>query len=272
MTTVEGGYALRLSDDELVRYRLMAQRAREHEADLWELAGIGPGARVVDVGCGPGAMLPALAACVGPHGAVAGVDGEAEAVATARAGLAAAGVHRAGVRRGRAEATGLPEGTWDVAMMRHVLAHNGGAEQRIVEHLAALVRPGGHVYLLDVDALAAGIVPAPPEIDDMAARYVRWHTDRGNDVRVGRRLAALARGAGLEVEAFRGWFEIAPLPVGMRGPAWAARDTLVAAGLADAGDVARWGAAADAMDTWTDRPELIVAIFVVVARRPGSAS
>ncbi|MEJ2861321.1 methyltransferase domain-containing protein [Actinomycetospora flava] len=268
MTAVEGGYGLRLSDDEVARYESWARLAREHEADLWELAGLRPGARVADVGCGPGALLPVLAACVGPHGAVAGVDADPEAVATARAVLARAGVHRAGVRRGRADATGLPAGSYDVAVMRHVLAHNGGAEQRIVDHLATLVRPGGHVYLVDVDAVAAGITPALPEIAEMTARYARWHADRGNDVRVGRRLAALARGAGLVVEAFRGWFEIQPLPVGMRGPAWAARDTLVAAGLADAGEVARWGAAADAMDAWTERPELMVAIFAVVARRP----
>lgn len=268
---VEGRYGLRLSDDELTRYRLMAQRARDTEADLWALAGIVPGARVVDVGCGPGAMLPVLAECVGSRGAVVGIDADPEAVATARATLAAAGVHRAGVRRGRADATGLPAGGYDVAMVRHVLAHNGGAEQRIVDHVASLVRPGGHLYLLDVDAAAAGITPALPEIDEMTARYERWHTDRGNDVRVGRRLAALARGAGLAVEAFRGWFEIQPLPPGMRGPAWAARDTLVAAGLADAGDVARWGAAADVMDTWADRPELMIAIFAAVARRPGTA-
>jgi SAM-dependent methyltransferase len=272
VTTVEGGYALRLSDDERARYRLMAQRAREREADLWALAGLGPGARVVDVGCGPGAMLPVLAEVVGPHGAVAGVDADPEAVATARSVLATAGVHRAGVRRGRAEATGLPGGSFDVAMTRHVLAHNGGAEQRIVEHLATLVHPGGHVYLLDVDGLAAGVVPAPPDIDDMADRYARWHADRGNDVRVGRRLAVLARGAGLEVEAFRGWFEIEPLPVGMRGPAWAARDTLVAAGLAGTADVARWDAAARAMDAWPERPEMIMPVLAVVARRPDPGS
>ncbi|HSK61323.1 MAG TPA: methyltransferase domain-containing protein, partial [Actinomycetospora sp.] len=163
---VPTGYALRLSADELARYRLMAQWAREREADLWELAGIRPGARVVDVGCGPGAMLPALAEWVGPHGAVAGVDADPEAVAAARAVLAAAGVHRAGVVRGRADATGLPEGSFDVAVMRHVLAHNGGAEQRIITHLGRLVRPGGHVYVLDADVTGAGLTPALPAIDD----------------------------------------------------------------------------------------------------------
>ncbi|GLZ45569.1 hypothetical protein Acsp06_17540 [Actinomycetospora sp. NBRC 106375] len=269
-TEPDAHYALRLSPDELERYRFMAQRARVQEADLWELAGLRAGARVVDVGCGPGAMLLALAECVGPHGAVAGVDGDPEAVATARSVLAGAGIHRAGVRQGRADATGLPAGSYDVAVLRHVLAHNGGAEQRIVSHLASLVRPGGHVYLLDVDASAAGIDPSSPDIEDMTERYARWHAERGNDVRVGRRLATLARSAGLEVDAFRGWFDIQPLPVGVRGPAWAARDAMVASGIADAGDVARWGAAAAAMDDRSERPEIMIAVFAAVAHRPAS--
>ena len=85
------GYALRLSDDELARYRMMAVRAREREVDLWDLAGLRPGARAVDVGCGPGAVLTLLAETVAPTGRVVGVDADPEAVATARAGLDAAG-------------------------------------------------------------------------------------------------------------------------------------------------------------------------------------
>lgn len=265
---VAGAYALRLSADEIERYRTMARRARAQEADLWERAGLRPGARVVDVGCGPGAMLLALAGCVGAGGAVAGVDADPEAVATARSLLRDAGVPAVAVHHARAEATGLPEGAFDVAVMRHVLAHNGGAEQRLVAHLAGLIRPGGHVYLLDVDAAAMSTTPTLPAIDDLAERYRRWHADRGNDLRVGRRLAALARGAGLEVEEFRGWFDIATIPPGVRGPAWAARDALVASGLADADDLERWAAAHEEMDGWAARPEVMIAVFAVVARRP----
>jgi hypothetical protein len=58
-------YALALSEAELTRYRMMAEQARSAEADPWRRAGIVPGARVADVGCGPGALLPALAAAVG---------------------------------------------------------------------------------------------------------------------------------------------------------------------------------------------------------------
>ena len=48
----ERRYALELDEREVERYRLMAEQARADEADLWALAGIGPGARVADVGGG----------------------------------------------------------------------------------------------------------------------------------------------------------------------------------------------------------------------------
>ena len=202
MTTAQRSYALRLSDDELGRYRMMAARARAEEGDLWARAGLVPGARVADVGCGPGAMLVALAEVVGATGHVTGVDADPTAVAAARAALAAArlgggGVAPGDVRQGRAEATGLRSGSVDTAVLRHVLAHNGGAEQRIVDHLATLVRAGGHVYLLDVDMTTGNV--AVPAAEDLQARYLHWHRSRGNDPRIGRRLGGLGRAAGLEV-------------------------------------------------------------------------
>ncbi len=136
-------YALRLSDDEIGRYRLLAEQARAHEAELWTRAGIRPGARIADVGCGPGAILLLLSQAVGTEGQVVGLDSDDSAIAAASALISSAGVTNASVRVGRADDTGLPEASFDVVMMRHVLAHNGGAEQRIVDHLATLVRPGG---------------------------------------------------------------------------------------------------------------------------------
>jgi SAM-dependent methyltransferase len=269
MTTAPDTYALRLSDDELGRYRMMAAMARADEGDLWTLAGLVPGARVVDVGCGPGAMLVALAEVVGPTGHVTGVDADPDAVGAARAALTAAGIDGTGeVRQGRADATGLPPGSVDTAVLRHVLAHNGGAEQRIVDHLASLVRPGGHVYLLDVDMTTGTADRGLPGAPDLHARYLRWHEHQGNDPRIGRRLADLGRAAGLAVEEYRGWTVGGEAPRGMRGPAWAARDELVRAGFATADDVARWDAAFTALDASTERPEQTLDIFAAVCRRP----
>ena len=251
---------------------MMAARARAEEGDLWSLAGLVPGARVADVGCGPGAMLVTLAEVVGPAGHVVGVDADPAAVTAARAALAGARlsdtpVAPGDVRPGRADSTGLPPGSVDTAVLRHVLAHNGGAEQRIVDHLAGLVRPGGHVYLLDVDLTTGTLAEVVPGAADLQDRYLRWHADRGNDPHVGRRLPDLARAAGLTVCGFRGWTAGGPAPRGMRGPAWAARGELVRAGLANAADVARWDTAFAGLEAAVEPVSFSVEIFAAVGRR-----
>lgn len=74
-------YSYTLVRAELARYDGMAARAFEHEADLWDAAGIITGPAVVDMGCGPGAFLAALAARSAPSGTVHGVDDADHAVA-----------------------------------------------------------------------------------------------------------------------------------------------------------------------------------------------
>jgi SAM-dependent methyltransferase len=59
------------------------------EGELWQQARIITGARVADIGCGPGAVLPVLAEVVGSTGSVAALDGDSDAVAVAAARTAA---------------------------------------------------------------------------------------------------------------------------------------------------------------------------------------
>jgi SAM-dependent methyltransferase len=261
-------YALALDDAELARYRLMAEQARTAEADLWRLAGIVAGARVADVGCGPGALLPALADAVAPDGRVAGVDADPEAVANARALVAAAGLPGVTVQEGRADRTGLEPGSFDAVMLRHVLAHNGGVEDAIVAHLATLLRPGGCLYLVDVDGTAVRTVPEDADLADLDQRYLAFHAARGNDLRAGLRLGERLGRAGLELVEYRGTYLIRPLPPGLRPPPWAARESMVAAGVATDQDVARWAAAFDRVEAAPTRPTQFVPIFVAVGRRP----
>jgi hypothetical protein len=123
-------YALELDQAQVERYRMMAEAARQAEADLWERAGMVAGARAADVG----------------------PDGEVTAVAAATALVAAvASASRRSGRPGRRD--GGEAGSLDVVMLRHVLAHNGGAEDAIVVHLATLLRP--------VAACTSPIPPAP---------------------------------------------------------------------------------------------------------------
>lgn len=260
-------YALKLSDVELSRYEWMAARALEYERESWTAAGVIEGAVVADIGCGPGAVSIALARQVGPTGRVLAFDRTPEAVDTARAVTERAGVANVAVEIADADATGVEPGTVDVAMIRHVLAHNGGREEAIVAHAATLVRPGGCVYLIDVDGTGVRSRPSDPDLDDMNDRYWQWHAQQGNDASVGLRLPELLAGAGLDVFEFNGRYDIILPPPGARTPGWAARDALVASGLATEDDVARWEAAFVRADGMQQRPTVFVPMFCAVGRR-----
>jgi 2-polyprenyl-3-methyl-5-hydroxy-6-metoxy-1,4-benzoquinol methylase len=248
---------------------MMAERARETEAALWQQAGIVPGATVADVGCGPAAMSVAMAGAVGPSGRVIGVDRDEPSLAMARRLVAEAGVDNVELRAGVATDTGLDAGAVDVAVARHVLAHNGPDEQRIVSHLADLVLPGGCVYLVDIDGTAMRVLDADPVLDDLSERYVEFHRRRGNDLMVGLRLARLLETAGLQVEVHQGTYQIVSAPVGLRPPPWAARDAMLADGVVSTDDLARWEAAFERTDRAERRPTLFVSTFIALGRKGG---
>lgn len=260
-------YTLAVSEAEIARYRMMAQHALSGETRQLALAGITTGADVADVGCGPAAMSVELAGLVGPTGSVIGVEREDTALAAAHHVVADSGHVNVELRQGTATATGIEAGSVDVAMMRHVLAHNGGDEQRIVDHLATLVRPGGSVYLVDVDLTAVRVLDADPDLADLTEVYAAFHAARGNDPRIGLRLGQLLARAGLEVVDFTGSYNILDMPPGIRPPLWAARDAMMAQGAATQADVDRWGAAFDRVDAATERPTLFAPTFLGIGRR-----
>ncbi len=265
------GYTLVLSDDERGRYRMMAAMAREQEAELWTRAGIVAGARVADVGCGPGAVLTQIGHLVGPGGRAAGVEPGAEARAAARQELDGAGLGFVEVREGRGDATGLEAGAWDCVMVRHVLVHTGAAATGIVAHLATLLAPGGHLYLVDVDLDGARTAPVDDEMDDQMRRYAAFHRRRGNDVRIGPQLGFMLRTAGLEVVENRGSYVRLPGPaVAEGGPLRAAREAMVASGDLQPGDEERWAAA---RLRFAERPgaEVWLPSFIAIGRQPDPA-
>src|SRR5258708_4932721 len=116
-------YSLAISDVEIQRHLFMAERARSSEAELWQQAGIVPGAIVADVGCGPAAVSVVMARLVEPGGRIIGIERDESSLAAARVLVAESGMTNVEVRQGTATDSGIPEGSIDVAVMRHVLAH-----------------------------------------------------------------------------------------------------------------------------------------------------
>lgn len=260
-------YALRVSDDEIARYRMMAQRARATEADLWVKAGIVSGAVVADVGCGPAAVSVVMADVVGPSGRVIGVERDESALTAARQLVDQAGASNVELRQGLATSTGLEAGSVDVAVMRHVLAHNCAEEEAIVAHLATLVRPGGCVYLVDIDATAFRMIDLDPDLADLHGKYLEFHKSKGNDLQPGLRLGNLLRAAGLELLEHTGRYDVMAAPPGMRPPPWAAREAMLEAGIVTGDDISRWEQAFGRSDRQEQPPTVFVTGFAGIGRK-----
>lgn len=266
-----GNYSLALSEAEVQRYRFMAEAAVETEREQWTAAGVKSGADVADVGCGPGAVSAALAGIVAPKGTVYAVDRDPEALKIAAQLVKDAGATNVHLSEGGATESGLSEQSVDVVMMRHVLAHNGGREQEIVDHLTTLARPGGAVYLVDVDATAMRVrtTDAVAELHELMARYAEFHAELGNDLSVGLRLGELLENAGLTDIDHRGQYDIVHPPPGMRPPPWAAREQMLDAGLITKDDIERWEAAFERLDRGEAKVTLFAPKFTAWGRKPG---
>ena len=259
-------YTFQLSDAELARYRAMAAHALAREGELWTAAGIVPGARVVDLGCGPGTFLADLAERVGSPGRVTGVDAAEDAVRAAGALVEQLGLGgRVDIVRARIEDTGLAAGGFDVAFMRNVLGHNGPVLSVILQHTAALLRPGGHLLAVEPDVTGLLIPDTAPDEQDLEWRWITMMRKRGNDPAQGRQLAAVLTQAGFHVDAVQE--RVDELAV-ERSPAWTARHALLADQLATEADIRRWESAITHRLATTGKLTVQLPVYCVVASRP----
>jgi SAM-dependent methyltransferase len=261
-------YALTISNEEIRRYTMMAERARASETELWRQAGITPGAVVADIGCGPAAVAIEMAGVVGPSGRVIGIEPDEATLAAARQLVAHAKADNMELRSGTATDTALGAESIDTAVVRHVLAHNGTNEQRIVDHLAEVVKPGGHLYLVDVDGTAVRMLGSDSDLADLTEKYVEFHRLRGNDLMVGLRLERLLARAGLDPIVFEGRYSIISAPPGLRPPSWAAREAMVADQVATPEDILRWQTAFGRMDSAPSRPTIFAPNFFAIGVKP----
>ncbi len=123
-------------------------RTRDEYLGLLDLS---PGERVLDVGCGSGAVTRAIARRVAPAGRVTGADASREFLDIASR-LADEGGVGALVQWQQADCRALPfaDQSFDVVLAATVLAHVPDAARAVAE-MARVTRPGGRMAVFDFD-------------------------------------------------------------------------------------------------------------------------
>jgi ubiquinone/menaquinone biosynthesis C-methylase UbiE len=86
MSDGDSGYDLGsgIGEDEVARLEVQGRALAPATRMILAEAGIRPGMRVLDLGCGPGDVTFVVADLVGPNGSVVGVDRSTEGLARAR--------------------------------------------------------------------------------------------------------------------------------------------------------------------------------------------
>ncbi len=133
-------------DEEALRLDIKTGGEALDRQAIW--AGICPGMRVADVGCGPGKTTHLLSRLIQPNGTIVGID-----ASEARIGHAAANYGREGIEFVRrdfyAPLSGL--GGFDFIWVRFVLEYHGSQAFNIVRNLYSILNPGGILCLIDLD-------------------------------------------------------------------------------------------------------------------------
>ena len=158
---------------------------------------IAVGQRLLDVGCGFGDAALGLAGDLGSNGEVVGVDVSAEMVAGARSRARSA---RCAVRFAVGTALELsePEGSFDVVRSERTLQWLADP-QRAVTEMVRMLKPGGRLSLIDTDWSSFTLDVGDEELSRSVRDAMR--VERRRPANIGRRLADLAEGLGLEVIA-----------------------------------------------------------------------
>ncbi|WP_240797604.1 methyltransferase domain-containing protein [Streptomyces sp. F001] len=168
---------------------------RAYKQELINLLDVQPGQTVLDVGCGPGTDLAALAERVGDSGTVIGVDRDPAMLAQAR--RRTEGLPVVEVREGDAHALPVEPGTADRAKIDRVLMHVAQPAEVLAQlHLAT--RPGALIGLVEPDWDTLIVDSEDLGTSRAFTRYTTSEVVR--HATIGRSLARHAEQAGFVVE------------------------------------------------------------------------
>jgi ubiquinone/menaquinone biosynthesis C-methylase UbiE len=222
-----------------------------------------PGARVLDVGCGPGTITAEFADRVGDAGSVVGIDASAEVVA-----MASEHHQRPHLTFAVADVYALEaaDDEYDIVHAHQVLQHVADPVAALRE-MRRVCRPGGLVAARDADYSASAWFPASGQLDAWRSLSLSIGRANGGEPDAGRRMLSWAHQAGFTdvTPSASVWCFAMPEEREWWAGLWADRVThshlaeqAVAGGYATSADLSRM---ADAWRAWASHPDAWFAVI-----------
>lgn len=194
MTSPEEHYVIRGGKEGYDRLLVLARKSWPETSALFQRAGLAPGMRCLDVGCGGGAVTLELARWVGPRGAVVGFDMDAVKLGLAREVASERHLDNVEFREGNVNDWNEPT-AYDAIYSRFLLQHLRQPVD-LLRRMWAGVRPSGVLIVEDADFEGWCCDPPNEAFDFFVRSYSEAARRNGGDPTAGRKLARYFREAG----------------------------------------------------------------------------
>jgi ubiquinone/menaquinone biosynthesis C-methylase UbiE len=261
-------YVIRGGREGFDRLRVLAAARRTSTLELFQLAGLRPGIRCVDLGCGSGDVTLEMAALAGPAGWVVGIDMDQAKLEFAREAARGRGLANVVFEAADVSQWTSP-GEYDFVYCRFLFQHLARPID-LLRRMWEAARPGGVLAVEDADLEGLFCDPDNAGFSFYQRMYVEVLTRNGGDPTCARRLVRYFRETGIPAPAMRLLQEVNAGGHAKAMPLLtleAIADTVVRSGLAAADEVT---AAIENLRAFTTDPDTLISdprIFQVWARR-----